>query len=281
MRPPNRPTLPTPPNRTSQAGQVLFEQVLDSVYGHRAVLYGPGGIGKSTLACMAPGPVAFIDADESLEKLKPSLMAAGIPIPVKVPVKGYQPMREALGSSGWDKIKTIVMDTWPPIEGWVVAETLRAVKKDNNMPAHGIEDYGFGKGYRYAYERFLPLLSDIDIHIRAGRNVIIIAHDSMTKVPNPAGQDFIRWEPNMMHTNGASMRLRAKEWSDHVLFFSYDINVEKQAGDRQGVKVGKATGGGARILYTAEQPHFMAKSRTTQQAFSIEIGQNPWPEIFK
>src|SRR4051812_21423138 len=131
MNPPMRPKLPPPPSNVQAGSQIKFDKVLDSVYGHRSVLYGPGGIGKSTLACMAPGPVAFIDADESLEKLKPSLISGNIPIPVKVPAKSYQSMRDALGQSGWGGIKTIVMDTWPPIEGWIVAETLAKVRKEN------------------------------------------------------------------------------------------------------------------------------------------------------
>lgn len=255
--------------------------MLDSVYGHRCVIYGPGGIGKSTLACLAPGPVAFVDADESLEKLKPSLIAAGIPVPVKIRATDYTSLRSMTQASGYEKIKSVVYDTWPPIENWVVAEALRTVKKENGQPAHFIEDYGFGKGFRFAYDKFLPLLSDWDKHVRAGRNVIIIAHDITMKVPNPGGLDFLRWEPNMQHTDKASIRYRMKEWSDHVLFLGYDINVDKAAGDAQGRKAGKATGAGSRSLYTAEQAHFMAKSRTTQETFDIGLGTNPWPLIFK
>lgn len=50
--------------------KVQFQSVSKSATGHRVVEYGPGGIGKSTLACMAPGLVAFVDADESLGKLQ-------------------------------------------------------------------------------------------------------------------------------------------------------------------------------------------------------------------
>ncbi|MCK4626278.1 MAG: AAA family ATPase [Phycisphaerae bacterium] len=41
--------------------------------GHRIGLFGPGGVGKTTLAATAPGPVAFIDLDDSLPILLPSL----------------------------------------------------------------------------------------------------------------------------------------------------------------------------------------------------------------
>ena len=32
--------------------------------GHRVVLYGPGGVGKSSLADLAPGPVVSFDLDD-------------------------------------------------------------------------------------------------------------------------------------------------------------------------------------------------------------------------
>ena len=44
--------------------------------GHRMVLFGPGGIGKTTLAATAPGPVAFFDLDDSLSRLKQQLTDA-------------------------------------------------------------------------------------------------------------------------------------------------------------------------------------------------------------
>lgn len=274
--------MPPPPPNQQSSNTVKFEKVLDSVYGHRAVLYGPGGIGKSTLACLAPGPCAFVDADESLEKLKPSLVANGIPIPVKIPAKDYLTLRSLTQASGYDGIKSVIYDTWAPIEIWTVTETLRTIKKDNNQPATGIEDYGFGKGFRFVYDKFLPLLGDWDRHVRAGRNVIIIAHDTTMKVPNPGGQDFLRWEPNMQHTDKASVRYRMKEWADHLLFMCYDIAVDKVAGDKDGRKAGKATGAGSRTLYTAERPHFMAKSRSASaDSYDITLGANPWPEIFR
>lgn len=270
--------MPAPPTKQASSNVVKFEQILDSVYGHRTLLYGPGGVGKSTLACLAPGPVAFVDADESLERLKSQLVANNIPIPVRIPANDYATLLGNLQASGYDKIKSVVLDTWAPAQIWLIAETLRANGNVKSIEAVG---GGFGKGYVAAYERFLPVLSALDRHARAGRNVIIIAHDLAQKVPNPAGQDFLRWEPNMMHTNNASMRYRAKEWCDHVLFFTHDSVVNKQAGDEKGQKVGKAQDVGTRTLYTSEMPYFMAKSRTTSQNFEIDLGANPWPEIFK
>lgn len=272
-----------PPKRVEQVPtKVVFEDVTESTYGHRVILYGPGGIGKSTLACLAPGPVAFFDVDESLGKLRAQLLTNNIPLPKCVKVTSWSDLRAKLKAPGWDEVKSMVFDTWAPIEPMLNTYVLKTVKndKDRLVPVEtGIEGYGYGKGYKHVYDAFLPFLGDLDFHIRAGRNVIIICHDDASKVPNPAGQDYIRWEPKMQHTPAASIRYRTKDWSDHTLFLGYDIDVENAIGDRKGEKVGRAVGHGSRTLHCSELPHFMAKSRTTQNDITIELGQSPWGDI--
>ncbi len=269
----------TPPPSREAREAVKFEPVLDSIYGHRAVLYGPGGIGKSTLGCLAPGPVGFFDLEEALEKIKSRNVESGIAIPSKVRVSDWLQLRGALRAPGYEKIKTVIVDSGSVLEQWAVAHTIRTVKKESGGLASSIEDYGFGKGYRYVYETFLQILGDLDAHARAGRNVILICHDDAKVVPNPQGIDFLRWEPKLQDSKSCSIRARVKEWADHVLFLAYDINVEKS--DDKGKKAGKAQGSGTRSLYTAEQAWFMAKSRTTCDTFDIEMGFSPWDQIFK
>jgi len=117
-----------------------------------------------------------------------------------------------------------------------------------------IEDYGFGKGYQHVYDSFLKLLGDLDQHARAGRHVVLICHDCTSNVPNPSGDDWLRYEPRLQTTNSgkASIRLRVKEWADHLLFVGYDVDVRD----------GKGRGSGTRTIYPVERPHCMAKSRT-------------------
>ena len=56
MERPKRLELAGAPPRGVGKRQVTFETVTPHA-GHRVVLYGPGGIGKTTLADLAPGPV--------------------------------------------------------------------------------------------------------------------------------------------------------------------------------------------------------------------------------
>ena len=243
-----------PPPRISR---VAFGQIPQG-NGHRVVIYGPGGIGKTTFACMAPGPVAFIDLDDSLGRLWPQLQESGLELDVR-PVTGastWEDIRKALNAGGWDDIKTIVIDSATKAEELALAWTLANIKHEKNNKIERIEDYGFGKGYQHLYETFLTLLGDLDQHTRAGRHVILICHDCTASVPNPSGEDWIRYEPRLQSPSSgkSSIRLRVREWADHVLFVGYNLHVKDGKADPRT--------GNSRTIYTIERPHCMAKSRT-------------------
>jgi GTPase SAR1 family protein len=264
-RPPTRPTnrtAPPPPPAQTRAS-VQFGKITSGA-GHRTVLYGPGGIGKTTLATQAPGPVAFIDLDDSLPRLASQLDTDNL-----MPVSGVEDwgtLRIAINADGWDDIKTLVIDTGTRAEELAIAHTLATVPHEKGHLCARLEDYGFGKGYTHVYDTFLPLLGDLDRHSRQGRNVVIICHDCTSTVPNPAGEDWLRYEPRLQAPNSgkASIRLRVREWADHVLFLGYDVDVGKD---------GKGRGAGTRTIYPAELPHCMAKSRTTQTPVPMVHGE--------
>jgi hypothetical protein len=261
------PPLARPP---TERKAVSFGQITKSA-GHRIVLYGPGGIGKTTLAAQLPGPVSFIDLDESLGRLGDRV---GDVLPV-AGVAAWAALRAALQADGWDKIKTIVLDTGTKAEELAVAHTLGTIKKEQGAVAENVEAYGYGKGYVHVFDTFLPLLSDLDRHARAGRHVAIICHDCTATVPNPAGEDWLRYEPRLQSpaSGKASIRLRVKEWADHVLFMGYDVAVSKD---------GKGQGAGTRTIYTRELPHFMAKSRTCAETIPVgDDGAAVWETIIQ
>ena len=112
------------------------------------------------------------------------------------------------------------------------------------------------------------------VNTRAGRHVAILCHDCTSTVPNPAGEDWLRYEPRMQSPNSgkASIRLRVREWADHVLFLGYDVDVGKD---------GKGRGAGTRTIYPMELPHCMAKSRTVQEPVPMSPGQGPafWNQL--
>jgi len=261
------PPIPKKAPPAPKAPAVQFGRIATSA-GHRIILYGTGGIGKTTLACAAPGPVAFFDLDDSLPKLARKVAEP----PLLVTVETWAQLREALNADGWEAVQTIVIDSFTRAEEWAVAHTLATVKTDKGLWARSVEDYGYGKGFGHVFETFLPILADLDRHSRAGRNVILICHECTTSVPNPTGDDWLRYEPRLQSpaSGKASIRLRAKEWADHVLFIGYDVAVDKE---------GKGKGGGSRTLWPAELPHAMAKSRSTQEPILVQGAAEIWSTI--
>jgi hypothetical protein len=273
--------MTTPPKRltplqTNPPAKVVFITKPPARRGHRVVIYGTGGIGKSSLSCSLPGVSAAYDLDESFDILRTSIEAQeGLKIPHLVPAKDWASVRTTLQAPGWEGIDNIILDSGTKLDELCVAHTLATVKHpDKGVIVTKIEDYGFGKGYQYNFEVFLNIFADLDKHVREGRNVVIICHDCTTNVPNPKGDDFLRYEPRLQNPSSGkgSIRLRMKEWADHVLFMSYDISVNEE---------GKATGNRTRTLYTAERPFCMAKSRTTDKSFDITSEPFDWTKIIK
>lgn len=237
------------------------------------MIYGTGGIGKTTLACLAPGKVALADGDESMADLKDEFERIDVPLPLLIPATNWQTLCDALKSDGWNGIRTIGIDV-TVAEEWCIASLLKTVKVGNSYPT-SLEDYGYGKDVRYVYEHFLPLLGHLDRHVRQGRNVLLIAHECKPEEVNPTGQNYLRFEPRLRTSKRGenSIRLRVKEWCSFVGYIAYDASINKDK---------KAEGSGTRTMYLTERPSFMAKQRGgLPESINIEHGVSPWEGILK
>lgn len=266
--PPSRPPL----NPNTVKGVLAAFAPIESSTGHRIVVYGPGGIGKTTLATQMPGRTVFYDLDESLPRLREGLPNASDIL--TCPTPDWKVMRDTLHAPQWDGVQNIVIDSGTKAEELCTAWVLANVKHEKGSKIERIEDYGFGKGYQHIYETFLTLLGDLDAHARAGRNIVMICHDCTAPVPNPHGDDWIRYEPRLQVSSSgkSSIRLRVREWADHLLFLGYDINV----------KDGKGKGTGTRTVYPCELPHCMAKSRVLSDPIPLKRGDASfWTALLK
>ncbi len=226
----------------------------------KVVIYGPGGVGKSKLASLialrGKHPL-FIDLERGSRFLD---------VPRIDDIDDWDALRGVLQSDSiMGQFDTVVVDSLTKAqemtEPWIIAN----IKHEKNKPIVTISDYGWGKEQGHIYDAMLRLLGDLDGLNRKGMEVICIAHDCTASVPNPGGEDWIRYEPRLQSPKSGhnSVRHRIKEWCDHMIFVGFDQVVSDD---------GKAKGGGTRTIYPVEMPTHWAKSRSLSQPFEYKDG---------
>lgn len=228
--------------------------------GEAVLLHGEGGSGKSTLAATIPNAV-FLDLNRGTRQLP--VTRATLPSGQEWTFDLVRAFVQSLTAAD---CATLVIDTATEAEALAQDWTVKNVPHEKGYPIRRIEDYGFGKGYQNWHEVFVLLLADLDRLADRGVNVVLVAHSVRATVPNPAGEDYLRFEPRL-YAGGkdgkSSTRAKAIEWADHVLFLGLDV----------AAKDGKGQGGTTRTLYTQCSAAWVAKTRNkVDDAVPVEAG---------
>lgn len=206
--------------------------------GQKVILYGPEGIGKTSLAACFPNPV-FIDTEGSTRNFDVARLPA--------PTSWEMLKKEAeypLNYPG--EVGTLVIDT----ADW--AEKLCNQSVCQRAGKSGIEDFGYGKGYTYAAEEFGRLLDLLDRVTASGVHVVFNAHTQLRKVELPDDMGaYDKWELKC----SKQLSPMLKEWADLVLFCNYKTFIVKSESGK-----GKAQGG-QRMMYATHRVTYDAKNR--------------------
>lgn len=204
----------------------------------RCVIYGPEGIGKSTLASCFPDAV-FIDFEHGTD----SMDVARFDVP-----DTYQGLIDLLNSiAQGDCCKTVVLDTADKLEQIMTKYVC------DTKDIKSIEDAGYGKGYTYLAEEWINLMKVCDKIIDSGKNIVFVAHAQMRKFEQPDEMGaYDRWELKLSKKTAPLL----KEWSDMLLFCNYKTNVVEDPKTKS-----KKAVGGKRVMYTTHSPVYDAKNR--------------------
>ena len=219
----------------------------------KTLIYGPEGIGKSTLAAMWPNPI-FIDLEGGTNQLPVVRLEAP---------SSWSMLRAELTAIKNREVpcSTIVIDTMDAAER-MCAEYIMA--RDGKK---SIEEWGYGKGYTILQEEFGRLLDYLTDIAASGINVVVLGHSIMRKFERPDESGaYDRFELKL--TKQVSPMV--KEWADMVLFCDYKTYVETN-------KAGKAKAtGGARVIRTTHAPTWDAKNRFgLPDELPLKLGEMP------
>lgn len=204
----------------------------------RVLIYGPEGIGKSTLAAAMPEPI-FIDIEQGTAHL--DVMRIDTPDMWSTLLDEVRYITRNVTQAS-----TIVIDTADAAER--LCQRFVCAKREKR----NIEDFGYGKGYVYAVEEFNNLLIALNGAVQAGFNVVVIAHSQLRKFERPDELGaYDRYELKL----DKRVATLVKEWADAVLFCDYETFVSRDDN-------GKAkASGGKRVVRSNHHPVWDAKNR--------------------
>lgn len=199
------------------------------------VLYGVEGVGKTTFACGAPKPVV-LDIEGGSSQIDTTRIdedqlqtITNISMAVKAMIES-------------DECETIVIDS---------LTRYQAILFESIAKAHGkqsVAEVPYGVGYSEAQAKTLEFIKLCKTAKKAGKNVILIAHNAKRNFNDPTQMEaYARYE---LELNEKIAGVIKKE-VDAIYFVNYKTLI----------KDGKGLDSGQRILYTQRKPGHDAKNR--------------------
>lgn len=218
-------------------------QRTDTIRPPRILIYGPGGIGKTTFAAGAPDPV-FLFTEDGAGALKVN----AFPI-----VQSMDDVMAAIATLYQEEhgFQTLVLDSIDHLEPHI----WRAVCQERSV--ENIEDIGYGKGYVMALDHWHTILDGLEaLRRERGMSIILIGHADVKRYDNPTTDSYDRYQPKL---DRRALELVIEDM-DAVLFANLETRVKVEDlgfgnQKRRGIETGR------RILHTSEKPAFRAKNR--------------------
>lgn len=225
------------------------------------LIYGPNGVGKTTLAC-SMGNAAIVDLEDGSRNIK------GVKRYHKAAFPDWTTLKDFLfqvhsGVLLSDK-DTLVIDSLEVIERLASQHVCKDSDVDSIEKAYG----GFGKGFIRMRELMGDLMHLLQmIRDERAMSVVIVAHSQVKTHTDPtSNQTYDRY------TLRANDKFAAvvKDLSDTVLFIKPKVYTEKS---KQNPQKTSASSAGERVIHTEWSAAFDAKRRyslPSELVFTLE-----------
>jgi len=225
-----------------------------------SIIYGKGGIGKTTAACYSPDPVILPVGRETGQE---RMIDNGVPSFENT--KGMPPIEFVFGCM--QKLlktehsrKTLIIDN--------IGSFREAVEEDVEADNKGVDLKAYGKGAALAYPYYTRLLAGIDaIMKKKDMHVILIAHDVLYNINKEDGTYYQRIGINAPAGENTNVRGLLEARAHNVLYIRGEDPTRTVKGVMGGVKQIATSGKINRVIYTKPQGTFFAKSRVNAEPY--------------
>jgi hypothetical protein len=208
----------------------------------RAVIYGPEGIGKSTMASQFPKPL-FIDIEGGTHALDVARVQAP---------KSWAGLMQMLDSFSLGHApagyQTLVIDT----ADWSEKMLKEAICQEAGVAALG--DVAYGTLYQKLGAKWGKMLDTLAL-IAERMHVVLLAHSQLShcEIPEESGS-FDRYELKLNQSFKVNTASMTKEWASMVLILNYEVIVVETDGKTKAQ-------GGRRVCFTTHHACWDAKNR--------------------
>lgn len=221
------------------------------------MIYGTSGIGKSSLAALAPNAV-FVGVDDGAKRIIHPVTQEHVD-----KIRGVETFEDILqlfaSPDMFKEGETVVIDTVTKIDEIMIPDHVVATNGlKGGGKAKSIRQFGWD-GHTFIHENMQKLIALLDHVVSRGVNVILLAQQDHKRVENSEGADYISASPRLRDIKTGNVRDTLVEWCDHVFRIGYDdLGVVKAEKEKTG-KVQNTDAG--RAIYTCGAAWLVAKTR--------------------